>query len=158
MDSESGSLESAREAALRFLDHAPRTAAEVRRRLARDGWPEEAIAAVLEGLEEAGLVDDRAFSRQWVQSRARRKGLGPARLEAELRQRGVDREAVQEALAQLDAQAALESALEAAQRRFGAMDLEDPAVRRRAGEFLRRRGHTWETIEQVFARMGANRK
>jgi len=156
MDAECGSLESAREAALRFLDHAPRTAAEVRRRLARGGWPAEVVQAVLEGLEEAGLVDDRAFSRQWVESRARRKGLGPARLEAELRQRGVDREALEEALAQVDAQAALESAVEAARRRFGAENLEDPAVRRRVGEFLRRRGHTREAIEQVFARMGAN--
>jgi regulatory protein len=52
---------------------------------------------VLARVAELGLVDDRAFARQWVEERSRR--LGPAVLVSELQAKGVDRDVAEEAVA-----------------------------------------------------------
>lgn len=143
--------ETARQAALRYVDFAPRTAAQVRRRLLRDGHDDTVIDGVLEFLARAGLVDDERFSRDWVESRGTRKGLGRARLGAELRGKGVPRDTAEEALASLSPADELAAAAEAARKRLGSDSLSDPVVRRRLAGFLRRRGYDWETVARVMA-------
>ena len=150
-------FEEARQIAVRFIDYAPRTRVEVERRLSRGKYDEELIDAVVEDLVRAGLIDDSAFSSQWIESRARSKKLGRARLATELLRKGIDRATVDEALQDLDAEQELEAATIMAQRRFEGQDLSDPATRRRAAAFLQRRGYKWHTVEQVFARIAPNR-
>lgn len=77
------------EIAARYLATRPRTAWEVRRRLARTGASDEVIATTLERLGELGLVDDAAFGRWWSEQRDRHSPRGHRMLEAELRTKGV---------------------------------------------------------------------
>ncbi len=56
----------------------------------RRGAPRAVAAEVVADLVGRGYVDDAAFARHWVQTRAAR-GYGAARLRAELRARGLDR-------------------------------------------------------------------
>lgn len=141
----------ARTIALRFLDYAPRTSAEVRRRLMKEGFEEGIIEALLADLERAGLLDDAQFSRDWVAERSRRKGLGRDRLAAELRRKGVDQEQIDRALGALDEKAEFEAALALARRRISLAPSFDSTARRRLAACLQRRGHNWEIIEKVFA-------
>lgn len=53
------------------------------------GFDEEGIESVLEQLRESGLQSDDRFTENYVASRTRR-GSGPIRIRAELRERGVD--------------------------------------------------------------------
>lgn len=73
-----------------------------------------------------GYVDDRAFARQWVETRAAR-GIGAARLRAELRTRGIAAPLIDAALGVLDAEDQLSQARAAARRRL-------PALRRSSAE------------------------
>jgi regulatory protein len=55
----------------------------------------------MERLIRAKLIDDAAFAQAWVESRHYSRGLARRALSAELRQRGVDEDNVQDAVAEL---------------------------------------------------------
>lgn len=75
----------------------PRTEHELRSRLMAGDAPPGVVDRVLARLDQLGLVDDRAFARQWVEERSRRHG--PAVLVSELQNKGVEREVAEEAVA-----------------------------------------------------------
>src|SRR5205085_5173838 len=89
----------ARDAAMTLLGYRDRSAREVERRLLRKGFEPEVVAEVIEQLERHDLVDDRRFARAWVQGHTGSRPHGPDRLAAALRARGVEREAIEEAVA-----------------------------------------------------------
>lgn len=141
--------------ALRYLDSAPRTIAAVRTRLRRAGWDDRVIEGVIERLVDAELLDDRKFADAWVESRSRSRKLGPIRLSAELRRKGIAPELIAEALerhAPEDEDAAI---FDLAKTLLGAADPADPDVRRRLGQRLLRRGHPWEAVKQVLYHLEA---
>jgi regulatory protein len=90
------------EAALRFLEPRQRSAAEVRRRLLVRGYRPDLVEGCIERLAELGMIDDAAFARAWVQSRDRARPRGERALRQELRLKGIDREVVDETLAERD--------------------------------------------------------
>lgn len=152
-------LEAARAIALRMLAGSARSRAEIERRLERDEFPADVVAAVLEECAARGWLDDRKFARDWVEDRAGRKQYGRRRLEAELRRRGVDREAVDEALAEVRPDEERARALAAARSRLKGAPTDAAsamAERRRIAEFLQRRGFGWGTITEVLAELLPN--
>jgi regulatory protein len=62
----------AKDAALRLLAVRARSRGELERRLAQRGFGEAVVAAALDRLAEAGLVDDAAFAAAYAESRAAR--------------------------------------------------------------------------------------
>ena len=88
----------ARQICLRLLTLAPRTRAQLAGALQRRHIPGPAAEAVLDRFTEAGLIDDPAFARAWVESRHHGRGLSRRALSTELRRRGVADEDVQEAV------------------------------------------------------------
>jgi regulatory protein len=88
-----------------------------------------------------GYLDDAAFACRWVEVRAGR-GYGPARLRSELRARGVAVALIDAALAESDADGALEQARALARRRLGALRRARPdRAAARLGDYLMRRGY-----------------
>lgn len=139
--------EAAHEAALGFLSHRARSAAEVRRRLQRRGFDEAVIDAEIERLRRVGLLDDEAFARAWVAERERLAPRGRRLLRAELRQRGIGAEPAEAATAELDDR---ETALALARQRaekVQAADYRGFAVK--VGGFLLRRGFDHETAQEA---------
>lgn len=118
-------------------EHSPR---ELRAKLARRGYPADAIDATLGALEREGLLSATRYLEAFIAGHARR-GHGPVRIRAELEQQGIDREAIAAALAGsgLDF-AALARDVRA--RRFGAGGPADFAERARQLKFLQYRGFT----------------
>lgn len=86
---------------LRLLTAAPRTRAQLEEALHRRGVPPRAANAVMERLVKAKLIDDAAFAQAWVETRHYSRGLARRALSAELRQRRVDEDQVQDAVAEL---------------------------------------------------------
>lgn len=83
------------EVAARYLATRPRTRREVELRLRRTGASDEVVDATIGRLEALGYVDDGAFVRWWGEQRDRHAPRGRRMVEAELRQRGVGREAIE---------------------------------------------------------------
>jgi regulatory protein len=88
----------AREVCLRLLTLAPRTRAQLADALRKRGIPDETADEVLGRYADAGLIDDAAFARSWVESRHYSRGLAGRALRAELRQRGVAADEIRAAI------------------------------------------------------------
>ena len=151
----------ARERALRLLAIRPRSAAEVRQRLARSGVPETTIRTVIAALEADGLLNDLTFARAWITRRAAGRSYGPRRIRWELRQKGVpaaviDR-AFQESSADLGEMGWSEeqSALALIQGRLRTYQHLAPDRRARGiAALLERRGFAEGTIVRVLRKLG----
>ncbi len=148
---DAGALQWAYDTAVRFLAYRPRSAEEVRRRLARERVPATLQSAVVERLLQRGYLDDVAFARFWRENRERFKPLAPRALRYELRQKGIAEDIIDSQLAPMDVGAAAYRAAEARARRYRGGTRQ--RFREELGALLRRRGFDTETIREVVRRL-----
>ncbi len=135
--------EGAFRAALRALERRAHGAGELARKLERKGHGTAAIAAAVARLRMLGLLDDLAFARAYILSRTER-GRGPFRIRRDLSQLGVDRDAVETALADVlvEGNDPLERPRALIQRRARTLTtLPVDTRKRRLIAFLARRGY-----------------
>jgi regulatory protein len=95
-------FETAREKALRFLEPRPRSATEVKQHLAKKKIAMEVIEQVIARLTEAGLIDDAAFAKYWVENREQFKPRAARALRFELKRKGLDNAQIAEAVGAID--------------------------------------------------------
>lgn len=116
---------------------------ELARKLAARGVEQDAAQAAVEWMTAEGWQSDDRFAEQLVRSRAN-NGYGPVRIRAELGTHGLDRDAVAAAMDAYDGDWT-ENARDLVRRRFprGAEDL---AQRRKAADFLARRGFDGDQV------------
>ena len=142
-------------AAARYLSYRPRSDAELRQRLQRRGFSSAVIEAVLSRLGEQGLVDDEAFAQFWRDNRQSFSPRSQRLTRLELRRKGVSNEVLDRVLVAVDdGDSAYRAALGRA-RRLPPADY--PTFRRRLGEYLRRRGFSYEVIERAVAQVWQER-
>jgi regulatory protein len=144
-------IEVARDRALNFLSYRPRSSEEVRRNLREKEFAEQTIETVIERLTGAGLLDDAAFARYWVDNRERFEPRSRRALRYELSQKGVPDAAIQAALDDLDEEDAAYRAASARLRRYARADEE--MFRKRLGDFLARRGFGYGIVRDVLDRL-----
>ena len=132
------------------------TQTELTRRLIRRGAPAEIAASVVADLTARGHVDDAAFARHFVETRAAR-GYGAARLAGELRARGVAPALVTGALGALDADAQLERARALGARRVVALRRVSPdRAAARLRDHLMRRGFDAAIVLRIVRELVAD--
>ncbi len=141
---------SARTVALDLLARREHSLAELRAKLAARGFPAEEVEGVVTALADKGLASNSRFLESFIASRIR-KGQGPIRIRAELRQRGIDGATADAALAEAHDWRAL--ARDVRTTRFGAEPPADIRDRARQARFLEYRGFT---AEQIRASFGGN--
>ncbi len=145
-----GDERAVRTAALAQLARRDFGRAELRERLIRKGCVPAIVDAVLGQLEAERLLSDARYVESAVRSHAGR-GHGPFRVRAELRQRGLAPQLVDEALRESAVDwAAL--AVQLRRRRYGAAVPGDARERAKQARFLQYRGFT---AEQIRAALGA---
>jgi regulatory protein len=106
-----------------YLNRRERTVAELRLHLERKGLAPEAIDACVDTLLEDGYLDDGRCALMFVHDRRELDGWGSERIRRELAAKGIDRDLVESALAQHEAEwgageSELDRALALLQRRF----------------------------------------
>ena len=143
-------IEVAHERALHYLSYRPRSVAEVRSNL-KEKYSDTAIEAVLERLERAGLLDDEAFARFWVDNREKFGPRSERALRYELRQKGVPDSAIEAALSDLDEEDAAYRAALSRVYRYAQVDEE--TFKKRLGGYLSRRGFSYATVRDVLDRV-----
>ncbi|WP_263141371.1 recombination regulator RecX [Pseudomonas alcaligenes] len=137
-----------RRAAMDLLARREHGRVELARKLRKRGAPAEFIEAALDRLAEEGLLSEARYLESFVGSRAR-NGYGPMRIREELSQRGLAREAVEQALREVkvDWSAQLRELWE---RRFGGRLPTDPKARAQQGRFLAYRGYPMDMIGRLL--------
>src|SRR5574341_637330 len=144
-------IEIARDHALHFLSYRPRSTDEVKRNLREKGYSDPVIETVMGRLEQAGLVDDEAFARFWVENRDRFKPLSERALAYELKKKGVADAAIEAALEAVDEDSsAYRAGLERAPRFRG---LGKNTFRKRLGDYLARRGFSYDVVRDAVDRL-----
>ena len=147
---ERDSFQKAYARALQFLSYRPRSEAEVRRYLQGKKVPPTIEAEMVERLISAGLLDDQAFARYWVENRESFNPRGRYALQYELRQKGLSEETITLALEDIDEEESAYRALISRVRRMSPLDR--GAFRKKLGPFLRRRGFSYEAISTAIER------
>ncbi len=90
-------LNRAREYALRLLAYRERSEREIREIMVRMKYDDSLIKSTLNSLKSHNLVNDRRFARMWAESCLRR-GYGRWKVHADLNNKGIDKEVVEEVL------------------------------------------------------------
>lgn len=137
--------------ALLFLSYRARSESEIRQNLRKHEMPEEVIEETLARLKQDGLANDGQFAQAWVENRSTFRPRSRRMLALELRQKGLDDEAVSSALEDVDDEPlAYEAAKKRAPRLKG---LEWADFRKKLSEFLARRGFSYPVIAPVVTRI-----
>ena len=140
--------------ALAMLASLPRAARDLERMLVRKGEPAEHVAAAVDRLTTLGTLDDAQFARQFIRAKISGAGLSRRRLQSELWRRGVAREVIDAALAdvlvedEVDENAQI--ARVAAKKLRTLRSLDAATTRRRLYAFLARRGYESAAIRRVM--------
>jgi len=139
------------ERALKSISVRERTRAEVEAFLQRRGYDGEVIADVVRSLREEGLVDDAGYARRFAEDRRLIDRWGSERIARDLERRGIDRELVEQALGDRDAEDELAVAVELLDRRFP-LPFEGDRDRDKAWRMLVRRGYEPELAYSAVRR------
>ena len=137
----------AKASALAGLANRARTTKEIRDALTRKGFAEPIVEDTVADLERLGLVDDAAYARAFARGRFSGRGYGPSRLRQDLMRKGVAREAIDQALAELtEAEDLGEAARDQAARKWRTLSSEDDLRKRKKKtmDYLVRRGFGFE--------------
>lgn len=143
----------AKQRALDYLAHKPRTEEEVRRTLRQEDLPAPVIEDVVARLYELNYLDDEAYAHDYARNRFSSKKYGPERIQRELVKRGIDRHIAEEAVGDLFAERDVTAvAREHAEKRWARLADEDDPRRRKQKlyRYLRRRGFSSGTIYPIL--------
>lgn len=138
-------------AALRFLSYRPRSEAELRERLRRRGFDSDSIEAVTTKLKEQEWVDDTAFAQFWKDNRQSFSPRSQWLTGQELRRKGVASDIIDQVVGAIDD---ADSAYRAALSKVRSLPRSDyQSFRRRLGDYLRRRGFSYQVINHTVERL-----
>jgi len=148
--------ETAYQRVLRLLNYRDRSEAEIIQSLKQRQVPEEIIADVIERLHRSELVDDQRFAKTWVENRIEFHPRSRRALAYELHEKGIDDQAIQQALDDFDeADAAYQAARKYAQK---SKQMKWPEFRQKLYAFLSRRGFNYDAVKTTVARIQAERE
>ena len=154
------------DASLRILSSRPRSEAEIKAYLARKiakgqniKFAQAAesiyIAKITEKLRKLKYIDDFEFAKWWTDARVK-QAKGPRLIKAELMQKGVDRQLIDNVISSDVSQKAL--AQKAIEKKIQTWkNLPNDQYRRKVYTYLVSRGFDWETIKDLFAFLQKNR-
>lgn len=139
--------EKAYQRVLNYLSYRLRSEQEVRQFLKRHEFSDLTIDAVIQRLHSSGLVDDHMFAELWVENRLEFRPRGRRALAAELRQKGINNNIIDDVLHDIDDN---EVALQLAQKQASKYEqLDWQEFRRKLSAYLARRGFYYQTIAPI---------
>jgi regulatory protein len=143
-------LDVARAICLQQLTASPKTRGQLATVLRRRGIPDDVAATVLARLADVALVDDAAYSENYVRTRHASSGKTGRALGQELRAKGVADDVVSEALAAIDPEDELATARALVARKLpSTRQLDVQARTRRLVGMLARKGYSGGTAMRV---------
>jgi regulatory protein len=123
---------------------------QLRAYLLRKGFTESVILRVFHALSEYGYLDDRRYAEEFVQSRLQSRPRSKRMLRAELQQKGIAGEVIEEVLESAGVDD-WKTALALVEKRLAKLrGLDERVLERRLGSYLARRGYRMDTIREVM--------
>ena len=158
MDNQSASFNQARQYAFLLLKFRPRSSKEISQRLKRKDFDPKTIKEVASYLEEKGFLNDREFTRAWIESRTKR-GFGFKRIRRELGLKGIDKQIIDSQIQEIrktySEQDTLARLAEARWHRL--KGLKPQKAKQRLFGYLNRRGFSPELIIEAVKNLAKNK-
>lgn len=136
--------------ALTYLTRKPRTAYEISVRLREKGWGESAIASSIDRLISEGFIDDTVYAQEWAGQRIKKRGKGKLWVRQELRQKGISKSLIEEAINTVSEEDEFESALQLGIKKWRQTSGERIDRQRKTGAYLMRRGYSGGLVSRVL--------
>ncbi|AOZ94292.1 regulatory protein RecX [Paenibacillus crassostreae] len=136
--------------ALKYLARKSRTRKEIQIKLQQKETPLEVIEDVLARLTRDGLVNDPLYAQQWAEQRIKSQRKGKAWVKHELRQKGIDKLQITEALDSVSAEDEYHSALVIGRKKWNQTKGELLDKKRKTGSYLMRRGFSGDQVRRVL--------
>jgi regulatory protein len=137
--------------AMLFLSYRARSESEIRQNLRKHEIPEAVIELTLERLRQGGLANDQQFAQTWVENRSTFRPRSRRMMALELRQKGLNEDAVSSAVANVDDGALAYEAAQKKVARYRGLEWND--FRKKLSDFLARRGFSYSVIAPVVTRL-----
>ena len=141
----------------RFVSYRPRSEKEIRDYLHGKHASERDFEKITNQLRKQKLLDDSAFVKWWLEQRATFRPKGKRALRAELKQKGISDELIEEALSEdVDDLAQAKKAIQKKLKIYDRL----PYLERKAklSAFLARNGFSWEIIKQVVNQLNTEKE
>jgi regulatory protein len=143
--------ETAHEQALRYLEPRPRSSAELKQQLRKKKAADAVIDQVIARLTEAGLLDDEAFAKYWVENRETFRPRAGRALRFEMKRKGLSSATIAEAIGTLDESDSAYRAGLARAKRWS--DLDRQTFLEKLTAFLVRRGFGYAVAKTAAVRL-----
>ena len=141
-------------AAVRLLSRREHSTVELKRKLEGKGHTRDSVDRVVDKLADRKLVSDERFASSFISHHGRR-GQGPIRIRAELRQQGASDDVISAALAACDLDwVAIAAGVR--QRKFKGAPPSSPAERAKQVRFLQYRGFSTDQIRAAMQSMAVD--
>ncbi|ADO56145.1 regulatory protein RecX [Paenibacillus polymyxa] len=141
--------------ALRYLGQKPRTRQEIAQRLAQKEVDQAVIDEILVRLQREKLVDDDLYARQWARQRITSQRKGKMWIRQELRQKGISKASIGEALGEITDNEEWESALSVGRKKWNQVRGDIMDKKRKTFPFLMRRGYSGDMTRRVVNHLSA---
>lgn len=144
------SYDEAREKALRLLEFRSHSQAELAKKLFRAGAQQEDVERLTAYLREYGLLDDREYAGRLAKDLANLKKFGRFRIRAELKNRGISNEYIDEAMAEMEEEET-DALLPLVEKKLGG-NFERKNIEK-AVRYFSYRGYGYDDIKQCIDRL-----
>ena len=142
---------------LRFLSFRPRSVREIRTYLKKKDVHEDLQDLVINRLQEKKYLDDVSFAKWWIEQRSQFRPKGKRVLTAELRQRGVALDDIEEAFAQATQPSEEDLCLQVAENKKTRLTSYPREVaRKKLFSALLRRGFSYDSVKDVIDKVYGN--
>lgn len=136
--------------ALKLLSYRQRSEMEMYNKLREKGYDEEHIDNAIQYCKDKNYIDDRSFAEVFTRDKINLNKHGPQRIKYELISKGVSKDIIEEVLEHThedEFQMAMNLALKRLPRY---KDDEKPAIYRKLGGFLQRKGYSYNVVKKVL--------
>lgn len=141
------SVEKAYRKALGYLSKSPKTIRQMKKYLTDKGYDGNIIDQVIVQLSNFNYLDDRAFARQFIESRIRYKPKSVFALGFELREKGIDPALAEELLSVYNDEELALKAVETKKQAWNRLD--ESECRKKIMNYLRYRGFDYSVCQTV---------
>ena len=116
----------------------------------RRTFPPALCEQTADRLEERGYLNDLRLAERYAESYYEIRSYGPMRIRQELFGKGFSREVIEQVMEPYQEMDHREKIAELLEKKYPRDTLSDPAVRRKATDWLRRNGYGWSEISDVL--------
>ncbi len=140
--------------ALKLLSRREHSRLELRQKLLRRDFNFSEIEPVLDELAEKGYIDDERFAEEWIHSRKNSKPRGRFLLRAELKEKGVSSEIIDDKLNSMISRSEEEEmAVELARKWLRGKDRDQINIENKLSRYLYRKGFSRDIIRDVISNL-----